>query len=707
MQTAFITIFYREGKTLKKRFLGKVFATSVATACAANLAVISNFATAQTNIKVEFEDGTVSGGADIVTETKEGNAIDHSGSGFVWLENAGETVSVKVTVEEAGVYDLKLSAYTPYGSKQQALLINDEKQGDIALAENKEGFQEVDLGNFKLAAGENTISIQASWGWIYVDYITVSDPYYPELNVKKSLSDKKATDETKRLMSYLVDNYGSHIISGQQEIYMYGPHDFEYEFEYIKNLTGVYPAIRGFDYLNECNILYGSEDGTTSRMIDWATKKNGIVTASWHVTVPKDFTNYELGVTKVDWGNATYVPKETDFDTANAVVEGTKEYEYYMKCLESLASSIKKLQDANVPIILRPLHEAEGGGGETNSWFWWGKSGSAVYKQLWQLTYKTLTETYGLHNIIWEWNSYAFTTSRDWYPGDEYVDIVAYDKYSCSDWSTGQQVLKHNDSAIGSTFYNLVEKYDGKKLVAMAENDNVPTLSNINAEKAAWLYFCTWYDGDSANNKFLTNELFNKADDLKEMYQSDYCISLDEIPEDFYNTYSLEGFDEETPTTPTEPTTEPVTDPTEVTSETTEPATDPTEVTSETTEPATDPTEATSETTEPVTDSTEATDETQPTTESGNTPTVPADAEATLYGDVDNDGKVTSTDLVLLNKFLLSTTEYPLENKTSYANADCELDQIIDLKDSGKIINYILGIIGVEDLGNNSNLLSK
>ena len=680
MQTAFITIFYREGKTLKKRFLGKVFAASVATACAANLAVISNFATAQTNIKVEFED---------VTETREGDAIDHSGSGFVWLENAGETVSVKVTVEEAGVYDLKLSAYTPYGSKQHGLLINGEKQGDIALAENKEGFQEVDLGNFKLAAGENTIAIQASWGWTYVDYITVSDPYYPELNVKKSLSDKKATDETKRLMSYLVDNYGSHIISGQQEIYMYGPHDFEYEFEYIKNLTGVYPAIRGFDYLNECNILYGSEDGTTDRMIDWATKKNGIVTASWHVTVPKDFTNYELGVTKVDWGNATYVPKETDFDTANAVVEGTKEYEYYMKCLESLASSIKKLQDANVPIILRPLHEAEGGGGESGSWFWWGKAGSAVYKQLWQLTYKTLTETYGLHNIIWEWNSYAFTTSRDWYPGDEYVDIVAYDKYSCSDWSTGQQVLKHNDSAIGSTFYNLVEKYDGKKLVAMAENDNVPTLSNINTEKAAWLYFCTWYDGDSANNKFLTNELFNKADDLKEMYQSDYCISLDEIPEDFYNTYSLEGFDEETPTNPTEP------------------VTDPTEATSETTEPATDPTEATSETTEPATDPTEATDETQPTTGSGNTPTVPADAEATLYGDVDNDGKVTSTDLVLLNKFLLSTTEYPLENNTSYANADCELDQVIDLKDSGKIINYILGIIGVEDLGNNSNLLSK
>ena len=95
-----------------------------------------------------------------------------------------------------------------------------------------------------------------------------------------------------------------------------------------------------------------------------------------------------------------------------------------------------------------------------------GQVGSAVYKELWKLTYKTLTEDYGLHNIIWEWNSYAYSTSANWYPGDEYVDIVAYDKYNCTDWSTGQAVIKHNDSAISGTFYNLVNMYNGKKMVA-------------------------------------------------------------------------------------------------------------------------------------------------------------------------------------------------------------------------------------------------
>ena len=177
----------------------------------------------------------------------------------------------------------------------------------------------------------------------------------PDLNVAKTLSDKKATDQTKRLMSYLVDNYGEHIISGQQEIYKYGPHDFEYEFEYIKNLTGVYPAIRGFDYLNECNILYGSEDGTTDRMIDWAKNKNGIITASWHVTVPKNFASYNVG-DKVDYSQATYSVKDdngnyvSDFDTSKAIIEGEKEYEYYMACLETLAASIKRLQDENIQI---------------------------------------------------------------------------------------------------------------------------------------------------------------------------------------------------------------------------------------------------------------------------------------------------------------------------------------------------------------------
>ena len=68
-------------------------------------------------------------------------------------------------------------------------------------------------------------------------------------------------------------------------------------------------------------------------MIDWVKNKNGIVTASWHITVPKKMEGYKVGDTNITWGDATYDPKETDFVTSNVLKEGTVEREYYIKDL--------------------------------------------------------------------------------------------------------------------------------------------------------------------------------------------------------------------------------------------------------------------------------------------------------------------------------------------------------------------------------------
>lgn len=508
----------------------KVFAASLAAAMALNAVCVSSFfggVSAAGETKYEFEDGKITG---VSAEVEE--VASASGGKVVHMRDAGETIKVTVNVEKAGMYDLNICYATDGGAKTQKLNVNGNAAGDLALS-NHTDFSESNVARIKLNAGENELEFVSYWGWTQFDYLTLTEPNYPELSATSDLADKNATPETQSLMNYLASVYGEHIISGQQEIYKYGPHDFDYEFNYIKDNTGKLPAIRGFDFLNT-NPLYGSEDGTVDRMISWVKDSKGIVTASWHITVPKKFSDYNIG-DKVDWANGTYKPDETDFDTAKVLEEGTKEREYYMLCLKMLAEQIQKLQDAGVPMIFRPLHEAEGGGGEDGSWFWWGKSGSAVYKDLWKLTYKTLTEDYGLHNIIWEWNSYTFETSTNWYPGDEYVDLVAYDKYNCTDWSTGNAVLVHNDSAIGGTFYSLVEQYGGKKMVAMAENDSIPTLENLQMEKAGWLYFCPWYDGGSDSTNFLSNEMFNKKEDLKEIYTSDYCITLDELPENLYS----------------------------------------------------------------------------------------------------------------------------------------------------------------------------
>lgn len=553
-----------------KKFLKKFSSAVMASALALNtLAVVPVFAEGG---KYEFEEGTLVD-AKAFDGDKDGNAVANSSGQLVFLQDAGETATVTVNVKEAGMYTLTIATYTPYGAKTHNLLINDVDQGQISFVENTEGVVETELGKFKLNAGDNTITVKSSWGWTYLDYIRVDTASLPAITSSNKLSDSKAISATQSLMNYLADVYGKHIISGQQEIYQYGPHDFEWEFEYIKEKTGEYPAIRGFDYGNFTCPAFGSDDGSTTRIIDWVKNKNGIATSSWHLNVPTDFASYTSG-SKVDWSQTTYSEK-TDFSPSKAATPGTKENEYYMQALTTLAAEFKKLEAENIPVIWRPLHEAEGGGGETGSWFWWGREGSEAYKKLWIYTYKTLTEDFDCHNLIWEWNSYAYATSKDWYPGDEYVDLIAYDKYNCTDWSSGNPVLIHNDSAISGTFYNLVDMYEGKKMIAMSENDSIPTLENLLTEKAGWLYFCPWYDGGSDNINFLSNPVFNTVEDLTTMYQSDYCISLDELPANLYSYESSGNTDPTDPIVTTATTAKPSGTTTTKTTTTTEPAPEP------------------------------------------------------------------------------------------------------------------------------------
>ena len=108
--------------------------------------------------------------------------------------------------------------------------------------------------------------------------------------------------------------------------------------------------------------------------------------------------------------------------------------------------------------------------------------------------------------------------SAAWYPGDDVVDMIGYDKYNAVDGLP-------NLSSIASTFYSLVQSTGTKKMVAMTENDTIPSLENLVNDKAAWLYFCPWY------KNYLTSEQNNPADNLNEIYTSDYCITLDELPD--------------------------------------------------------------------------------------------------------------------------------------------------------------------------------
>ncbi|WP_294475819.1 glycosyl hydrolase [uncultured Ruminococcus sp.] len=479
-------------------------------------------------------------GASLWTQNYGPAPKNSSGQGFFYL--TGQGASFTVTVPEDGMYTItaRCAQTLDKNGRQESVMVNGIKR--MKNMPYSEEWMDFSFGSFRLNKGVNTIEFISEYGYMAIDKVTVSaTPKHDYTLADGTLTDKNATPEAKSLMAYLKSVYGSHIIAGQQEIYG-GGHggNYEWENEYLKDLTGKVPAIRGVDFMNY-NPLYGWDDGTTERCIEWATERGGIVTASWHINIPKDFANYTLG-DKLDWKECTYKNYQSgegskDFDTRNVVVKGTKEYDYFQLAIKDLAAQLTRLQDAGVPVIWRPLHEAQGNEGnysDGTAWFWWGDRGAETYKQVWKLLYTALTEEYGLHNLIWEFNSYDYTNSASWYPGDDYVDIVAYDKYNVEYNRGDGKSSGPNLLAIPAKFDALYALTNGRKMVAMAENDTIPALDNLVVEDAGWLYFCPWYDGGNDGGTAFLGAAYQDFDELKKIYQSDYCITLDELPVDLY-----------------------------------------------------------------------------------------------------------------------------------------------------------------------------
>ncbi len=647
-----------------KKILSMITALSMTAVCMGSMNISADDAASsdeytQFPYTAECED-LIDGDAwtDIYGQKIEG---DYSGDGFVYLTS--DTIELELNVPEDDMYEISVKCAQILSEDGRAQTICINGSDFMYQFPYSDSWTDFSFGVHRLKAGKNVIQIKPQYGYACYDTITVTKAELPDLStVKPVLSDSKATKETQCLMNYLTSVYGKNIISGQQEIYGSGHDgDYEYEFDWIENLTGKLPAIRGFDYMNY-NPLYGWDDNTTERIIEWTNERNGIATVCWHINIPVDFNSYELG-DAVDWSECTYKPNAS-FNAANASIEGTKEYQYFMLAVDDLAEQIARLQDANVPIIFRPLHEAEGNGGLDGSgaWFWWSSAGAEAYNNLWKLLYTTLTEKYDLHNIIWEQNLYTWSSeSAQWYSGDEYVDIVGYDKYNTVYNRNDGLSNCPNEDAISTIFYNLVDVTNNTKMVAMAENDTVPSIENMTVEKAGWLYFCPWYEEN------LMDTSKNNPDTLISIYQSDYCITLDELPD--WKTFELsESTDPETTTTSSAQT------------ETTT-ATDTEDTSATDTEPA--ETTVSNEETSVSSDNSDTTADT-----SGNSNK--EETTPTLLGDVNCDDTVDVRDVTSLKQ---SVVKLIALNPQQTANADVISDNIVDVKDLGQLIKYIIKVI--------------
>lgn len=297
------------------------------------------------------------------------------------------------------------------------------------------------------------------------------------------LSNAKADATTKAVFDYVKSIYGTNIITGQQESTWMDDGNTEYEMEFIEKASGKLPAIRGLDFMNN------DFGGVVERAKDW-WERGGLVTICWHCSCY--FTDSWDECMKSEVSNWDSWFDETSDDYADMI-----------KGMDKAAKALKQLQDAGVTVIWRPFHEFDG------AWFWWGKGGAENFKKLWKVMYDRYTNYWGLNNLIWVLGySHEGKNMKSWYPGDEYVDIVGADSYeggACAD------------------LYNKVVNVVGKnKPVVFHECGSNPTVEDLNMKNAKWAWFMTWH------TTYLTNE--NSKDSLNRLYNSDYAITLDELP---------------------------------------------------------------------------------------------------------------------------------------------------------------------------------
>ncbi|MFA6937396.1 MAG: glycosyl hydrolase [Treponema sp.] len=299
-----------------------------------------------------------------------------------------------------------------------------------------------------------------------------------------------------QVMSYLNSIYKSKVLTGQMQNSWSTSIDMESR---VYNLTGKYPAIMGFDFMN-----FSTNDGRgdmVSYAKSWA-EKGGLVTYCWHWRDPSnksgEFYSSKTSF-RIPYSNGSLETSSTNFS-------------YIKADLDSIAAKLQTLEDAGIVVLWRPLHEAGGDPQYNDPWFWWGESGSEAYIALYKYMYDYFTNTKGLANLIWVWNGQG----SSWYPGDAYVDIAGFDKYS-SDHSS----LKTTWESTGTWSGN-------SKPVALSENGCIPSPDNIKNDGAWWLYFMTWNDDDNGNN-YLSASTYNSGV-VSSYYASDLFITLDELP---------------------------------------------------------------------------------------------------------------------------------------------------------------------------------
>lgn len=324
---------------------------------------------AQVTTELKTENTVASG--ELVYEAEEARLSDgltiaenSRFSGGMAVENFGnesDTAAFTVEIPADGMYDITFVS-SGIGSYKENNVIIDGTAVGVFKSENEELTESV-IPSVSFTKGTHRIKITKSWGWIRLDCIKIckaegiSDDVY---RTDSTLVNKNANEATKNLFRYLSESYGKYVLSGQVCDDGFNGK----EFTAIYNETGKKPAILGLDMMDytPSRTALGARSHAVDKAVEFADM-GGIVTFCWHWNAP---TEYLKSGNDSDNGNPRwwggFYTRNSTFDIAKVMNGEDPDGKAAIdRDIEEIAKQLKRLDNAGVPVLWRPLHEASGG----------------------------------------------------------------------------------------------------------------------------------------------------------------------------------------------------------------------------------------------------------------------------------------------------------------------------------------------------------
>ncbi len=294
---------------------------------------------------------------------------------------------------------------------------------------------------------------------------------------------------------------------GHHDALMYGQDWFlnENDSTYVKSdvysVCGQYPFVLSLDLGRLEKGKDKNLDGCPFRQMIGAVKahnsRGGIITISWHMDNP--VTNESAWDCKA--GNV--VAKILNDSTIHS---------RFMSWLDKGAEFLNQLIDERgkkIPVLFRPFHECNMEG------FWWsGKSCTdEEWVALWKLVFDYYINKKKMYQLLWVYSPHDIKTTEELgarYPGDEYVDIIGYERYQLGAVTYEKGAERYANAVSKGIEVTISFAKPRKKVVALTETGfpGVPydkwwteALGNAIEEKKI-AYVLVWRNGTSESYFF-------------------------------------------------------------------------------------------------------------------------------------------------------------------------------------------------------------